>query len=91
MARPDYIICLECESEVEDFTWREGAIQRASCEVCGNTDPDAFSLPEDFDQEFDDEEADEAALETDDEEDKEGDEYADSLDDLGSEDDEEER
>ncbi len=91
MARPDYIICLECESEVEDFTWREGAIQRASCEVCGNTDPDAFSLPEDFDQEFDDEEADEAALETDDEEDKEDDEYADNLDDVGSEDDEEER
>ena len=29
MARPDYIICLECEGEVEDFTWREGAIQRA--------------------------------------------------------------
>lgn len=48
MARPDYIICLECESEVEDFTWRDGEIRRATCEVCGNTDPDAFALPEEF-------------------------------------------
>ncbi len=49
MARPDFVICLECESEVEDFVWREGEIRRVSCEVCGNTDPEAFSLPEDFD------------------------------------------
>jgi hypothetical protein len=87
MGRPDYIICLECESEVEDFTWREGAIQRASCEVCGNTDPDAFSLPEDVDQEFDDEEVDEEGLEEDKEEDEEDDGY---VDDLKDEDEEEE-
>lgn len=55
MARPDYIICLECESEVEDFTWRDGEIRRAHCEVCGNDDPDAFSLPEDM-EDFDEEE-----------------------------------
>lgn len=48
MPRPDYIICLECESLVEDFTWRDGEIRRASCEVCGNSDPDAFALPEDY-------------------------------------------
>jgi hypothetical protein len=88
MARPDYIICLECETEVEDFTWREGAIQRASCEVCGNTDPDAFSLPEDFDQEFDDEEQDDEILAEDDKEDDEDDDY---VDDLADEDEEEER
>jgi len=76
MARPDYIICLECEGEVEDFTWREGAIQRASCEVCGNTDPDAFSLPEDFDQEFDDEDEEDTELEDEeDEEDELDDDY----------------
>ena len=56
MARPDYIICLECESEVEDFTWRDGEIRRAACEICGNSDPDAFSLPEDFDQDVEEEE-----------------------------------
>ncbi len=53
MPQPDYIICLECQSEVEDFTWRGGEIRKATCEVCGNDDPDAFALPEDFDQEFD--------------------------------------
>ncbi|GBC78995.1 hypothetical protein HRbin09_00206 [bacterium HR09] len=58
MPRPDYIICLECESEVEDFTWRDGEIRRATCEVCGNSDPDAFALPEDF-EEFDEEEEEE--------------------------------
>jgi hypothetical protein len=52
MARPDYLICLECEAEVEDFIWRDGEIRRAACEVCGNTDADAFSLPEDFQQDL---------------------------------------
>jgi hypothetical protein len=55
MARPDYLICLECESEVEDFIWREGEIRRATCEVCGNSDADAFSLPEEFEQDMDEE------------------------------------
>ncbi|MDD5562574.1 MAG: hypothetical protein PHQ91_02560 [Thermoanaerobaculaceae bacterium] len=59
MARPDYLICLECESEVEDFIWRDGEIRRATCEVCGNSDVDAFSLPEEFEQEDDEEALDE--------------------------------
>ena len=70
MPRPDYIVCLECQSEVEDFTWRDGEIRKATCEVCGNEDPDAFALPEDFDQEYDGDEE----LE-DDEEDEYLDEY----------------
>ena len=57
MPRPDYLICLECETEVDDFTWREGEVRRAICEVCGNADPDAFALPEDFDQEDGDEDS----------------------------------
>lgn len=75
MARPDYIICLECESEVEDFTWRDGEIRRATCEVCGNSDPDAFALPEEFEElmgeeeeEEDWEEEDEEFLDDEDEE-----------------------
>lgn len=76
MARPDYIICLECESEVEDFSWREGEVRKAVCDVCGNNDPDAFSLPEDF------EESEEAAAEEDD--------YEDEYEDYGAGEDEEE-
>jgi hypothetical protein len=64
MPRPEYLICLECESEVEGFTWRDGEVRKAECEVCGNSDPDAFALPEDFDQEVeDDEEGEEEAEE----------------------------
>ena len=60
MPRPEYLICLECESEVEDFTWRDGEVRKAACEVCGNSDPDAFALPEDFDQDTDGEDEEEA-------------------------------
>jgi hypothetical protein len=78
MAKPDYIICLECESEVEDFTWRDGEVRRAVCEVCGNSDADAFSLPEEFDQEVDE-----------DEEDEEEAEYVEDYDDFEDEEEEE--
>ena len=53
MARPDYVICMECEAEVDEFTWRGGEIRAAECEVCGNNDPDAFALPEEYADEFD--------------------------------------
>jgi hypothetical protein len=81
MARPDYLICLECESEVEDFVWRDGEIRRVTCEVCGNSDVDAFSLPEEFDQDMDeeiedeeDEEDEESEYTDDDDEDEEAEE-----------------
>ena len=82
MARPDYLICLECESEVEDFIWREGGIRRATCEVCGNSDADAFSLPEEFEQDMDEE--------IEDEEDEEEDEESEHLDDYDENDEDEE-
>lgn len=78
MARPDYLICLECESEVEDFIWRDGEVRRATCEVCGNSDVDAFSLPEEFEPEDGEDE------EEPEEEEEEGD-----LDDYEEEEDEE--
>ncbi len=86
MARPDSLICLECESEVEDFIWRDGEIRRASCEVCGNSDTDAFSLPEDFGQDLDEEE-DESP--EDDEVDEDEAEYLDDYEDYDDEDEEE--
>ena len=85
MARPDYLICLECESEVEDFIWRDGEIRRATCEVCGNSDVDAFSLPEEFEPEDDEEDVDD---EPDDEED-DLEEYDEEDDDSEDEEDEE--
>jgi hypothetical protein len=88
MARPEYLICLECESEVEDFLWREGEIRRATCEVCGNTDIDAFSLPEDFEEEMDEETEDE---EEDDEEEDEEAQYLDDYEDYEEEEEDEEQ
>lgn len=76
MGKPDYIICLECESEVQDFSWREDEIRKAMCDVCGNNDPDTFSLPEDF-GENPEEEADE-------------DDWEDDYEDYGDDEDEEE-
>lgn len=81
MARPDYLICLECETEVEDFMWRDGEIRRATCEVCGNTDTDAFALPEDFEQDTDDE------VDEEDDEDEEA-EYIDDYDAVDEDDEE---
>jgi hypothetical protein len=69
MPRPDYLICLECESEVEDFTWRDGEVRRATCEVCGNSDADAFALPDDFEQGFSDDEDEDDYLDDDEDED----------------------
>jgi len=77
MARPDYLVCLECESEVEDFVWRDGEIRRATCEVCGNSDIDAFSLPEEFEQDMDEEVED---AEDEEDEDDEESEYLDDYD-----------
>ena len=93
MARPDYLICLECESEVEDFIWRDGEIRRATCEVCGNNDADAFSLPEDFEQNagMESEEDEEAEEDGEDEEDDEDEEkYPADYDAYADEDEEEE-
>jgi hypothetical protein len=80
MARPDYLVCLECESEVEDFVWREGEIRRATCEVCGNSDVDAFSLPEEFEQDMDEEIEGAEDEEDEEEEDDEESEYLDDHD-----------
>ena len=85
MARPDYLICLECESEVEDFIWRDGEIRRATCEVCGNGDVDAFSLPDDYGQDIDEDDEEDAE----DEDDEEA-EYVDGYDDPEDEEEEEE-
>jgi hypothetical protein len=90
MARPDYLVCLECESEVEDFVWREGEIRRATCEVCGNSDVDAFSLPEEFEQDMDEEVEDAEEEDDEEDEDDEESEYGDDYDEDEDGDEEEE-
>ena len=50
MAHPEYVICLECETPVYVFDWREGRILDATCHVCGNEDPAAFATEEEMEE-----------------------------------------
>jgi hypothetical protein len=45
---PDYLICLECESPIYTFEWKDGKIKEALCDVCGNEDPEQFATEEDY-------------------------------------------
>jgi hypothetical protein len=59
MGQPDYLICLECETPVYVFEWREGRVVEALCPMCGNDDPAAFASEEDLEEMSRAEEADE--------------------------------
>ena len=45
---PDYLICLECESPVYVFEWKEGVTKEAICEMCGNDDPTQFATEDEY-------------------------------------------
>jgi translation initiation factor 2 beta subunit (eIF-2beta)/eIF-5 len=50
MAQPEYVICLECETPVYVFEWREGRVLDATCPVCGNEDPVSFATEEEMEE-----------------------------------------
>jgi hypothetical protein len=45
---PDYLICLECESPVYIFEWRNGKVIEAMCTVCGEDDPASFATEDEY-------------------------------------------
>ena len=45
---PDYLICLECESPVYVFEWKDGEIKEAVCELCGNDDVQNFATEDEY-------------------------------------------
>lgn len=45
---PDYLICLECESPIYVFEWKDGTVKEAICDVCGNDDPQQFATEEEY-------------------------------------------
>ncbi|MEM7483067.1 MAG: hypothetical protein AAF481_17980 [Acidobacteriota bacterium] len=49
MSAPDYLICLECESPVYVFEWKDTDLLECLCPMCGNEDLDQFLSPDDFD------------------------------------------
>jgi hypothetical protein len=48
MSEPDFLICMECESPVYVFEWKEGRLVEALCTVCGNDDIVAFATEEEL-------------------------------------------
>ena len=50
MAQPEYLICLECETPVYVFEWRDGHVLDVTCPVCGNEDPVSFATEEEMEE-----------------------------------------
>ncbi len=48
MSTPDYVICLECETPVYIFEWRDGKVIEALCTMCGNEDTSSFATEDEF-------------------------------------------
>jgi len=49
MARPEYLICLNCEAPSYVFEWKDDEVTEAICELCGSEEVDQFLTQEDFD------------------------------------------
>ena len=50
MARPEYLICLNCEAPAYVFEWKDEKATEAICEVCANDDPDSFLSQQDWEE-----------------------------------------
>lgn len=50
MATPDFVLCLECDTPVYEFDWRDGEIKEALCPTCGNEEVDHFAHPEEIEE-----------------------------------------
>jgi hypothetical protein len=48
MSEPEYLICLNCETPCYVFEWKEGEPVEATCQACGNEDPEQFATDEDL-------------------------------------------
>lgn len=48
MAGPEYLICLSCETPCYIFEWGGELAEEATCEACGNDDPEQFMTPDEF-------------------------------------------
>ncbi|MEL7061016.1 MAG: hypothetical protein AAGN46_13425 [Acidobacteriota bacterium] len=49
MERPDYLLCLDCETPCYTFEWTGSKVKEALCLACANDDPDTFVTEEDYD------------------------------------------
>ncbi len=49
MPAPEYLICLNCETPCYVFDYKDGELQEAVCEACGNEDTEQFVTADEFD------------------------------------------
>jgi len=49
VARPEYLICLNCEAPSYVFEWENDEVIEAYCELCTSEEVDQFLTQEDFD------------------------------------------
>jgi hypothetical protein len=49
VARPEYLICLNCESPSYIFEWKDDEVTEAYCEICTSEEVDQFLTQDDFD------------------------------------------
>jgi translation initiation factor 2 beta subunit (eIF-2beta)/eIF-5 len=47
---PDYVICLECESPVYTFEWKDEKVSEAICTVCGNDEKSQFVTETEYEE-----------------------------------------
>jgi uncharacterized Zn finger protein (UPF0148 family) len=50
VAEPEYLICLECDTPVYVFEWREGRLSEVVCPVCGNEDLASFATEDEIEE-----------------------------------------
>jgi hypothetical protein len=50
VAEPEYLVCLDCETPVYVFDWREGRVLEVVCPVCGNEDPSNFATEDEIEE-----------------------------------------
>ena len=50
MERPDYLVCLECETPCYTFETLGPKITEILCTACGNEDVELFATPEEFEE-----------------------------------------
>ncbi len=46
--RPEYLICLDCETPCYSFEWQEGEVTEVFCDACGADTPEEFMSEDDF-------------------------------------------
>jgi len=51
MTEPEYLICLQCETQTYQFEYTDGKLSSAICNTCGADDVSDFVTEDEFEEE----------------------------------------